>query len=152
MSHDRLLHRRKHLKKWAVWRLLKLAATLVIATSFSSVHMKAEDLVDAALKFFLATDSNTAGFDLDKSRPQPVTSEYKSRVLNSLPQEGRITNLKEQQLRKLASLDAILQLHQRQSVYQYVVFKAVPVPYAFIGLNHRVALLISDTALNLLNV
>jgi hypothetical protein len=55
-------------------------------------------------------------------------------------------------LRKLASLDAILQLHQRESVYEYVVFKAEPLPFAFIGLNHRVALLISDAALDLLDV
>jgi hypothetical protein len=152
MSHDWLSHRRKHLKTCCVRKLPKLAAILVIATSFSSLNIRAEDLVDTALKFFLATDSNTAGFDLDKARPQPVTSEYKATVLNWLPKEGRITNLKEQQLRKLASLDAILQVHQRQAVYEYVVFKAVPRPYEFIGLNHRVALLISDTALNLLSV
>jgi hypothetical protein len=134
-----------------VRKLPKLAASLIIATSLSSLNIRAEDLVDAALKFFLATDSNTAGFDLDKARPQPMSSEYTS-VLNSLPKEGRITKFKEPLLRKLVSLDPILQLHQRQSVYEYVVFKAVPMPYAFIGLNHRVALLISDTALDLLSV
>jgi hypothetical protein len=32
------------------------------------------------------------------------------------------------------------------------VFEALPVPFAFIGLNHRVALLISDAALDLLDV
>lgn len=152
MSHGWLPHRRKNPQICAVRKLPKLAAALVIATSFWSLNIRAEDLVDAALKFFLATDSNTAGFDLDKARPQPVSSEYITSVLNSLPKEGRITKLKEPQLQKLTSLDTILQLHRRQSVYEYVVFKAVPLPYAFIGLNHRVALLISDTALDLLNV
>ena len=152
MSHDWLSHRRKHLQTRALRRLPKLAASLIIATSFSSLNIRAEDLVDAALKFFLATDSNTAGFDLDNARPLPVSSEYIASVLKSLPKEGRITKFKEPLLRKLASLDPILQLHQRQSVYEYVVFKAVPMPYAFIGLNHRVALLISDTALDLLSV
>lgn len=128
-----------------------LTAT-AIGLLLTSVQLQGESLVDSAFRFFLANDSNTAGFDLDKARPQPVNSEYKASVLNSLPKEGRITKLNEPQLRKLSSLDAILQLHQRQTVYEYVVFKAVPLPYAFIGLNHRVALLISDTALDLLNV
>ena len=117
-----------------------------------SVQLQGESLVDSAFRFFLANDSNTSGFDLDSARPRPVNFEYRTTVLNSLPKEGRITKFKEPQLRKLSALDAILQLHQRESVYEYVVFKAVPLPYAFIGLNHRVALLISDTALDLLTV
>jgi hypothetical protein len=128
-----------------------LAAT-AIGLLLISVQLQGESLVDSAFKFFLANDSNTTGFDLDRARPRPVNSEYRTSVLNSLPKEGRITKLKEPQLRKLAALDAILQLHQRESVYEYVVFKAVPLPYAFIGLNHRVALLISETALDLLTV
>jgi len=117
-----------------------------------SPYAQCESLVDSALRFFIGNDSNTPGFDLDKARPQPVGLEFKATVLNSLPKEGRITKFKETQLRKLASLDAILRLHQRQSVYEHVVFKSTPLPFAFIGLNHRVALLISDAALDLLDV
>jgi hypothetical protein len=39
---------------------------------------QSDNLVDSALRLFLGNDSNTTGFDLDKSRPQPVTSEYKA--------------------------------------------------------------------------
>jgi hypothetical protein len=117
-----------------------------------SLCAQSENLVDSALRFFLGNDSTIPGFDLDKARPQPVTPELKAIVLSSLPKEGRVTKFKEPQLRKLASLDAILQLHQRESVYEYVVFKAVPLPFAFIGLRHRAALLISDAALDLLDV
>jgi len=111
-----------------------------------------ESLVDSALRFFIGNDSNTPGFDLDKARPRPVGLEFKATVLNFLPKEGRISKFKETQLQKLASLDAILQLHQRQSLYERVVFESTPLPFAFIGLNHRVALLISDAALDLLDV
>src|ERR1700724_134236 len=86
-----------------------------------SPSAQSENLVDSALRSFLGNDSNTAGFDLDKARPLPVTPEFKANVLNSLPKEGRVTKFKEPQLRKLASLDAILQLHQRQSVYDFAV-------------------------------
>src|SRR5579859_3350973 len=127
-------------------------ATTAIGLLLISVHLQGESLVDSALRFFIGNDSNTPGFDLDKARPQPVTAEYRASILNSLPKEGRITKFKETQLRKLASLDAILRLHKRESVYEYVVFKALPLPFAFIGLNHRVAPLISVTALDLLTV
>ena len=112
---------------------------------------QSENLVDSALRSFLGNDSNTARFDLDKARPQPVNPEFKANVLNSLPKEGRVTKLKEPRLRKLASLDAILQLHQRQSVYELAVFESGPKPFAFIGLHQRAVLLISDAALDLLD-
>jgi hypothetical protein len=129
--------------------------TLAVAASclfLFSLFAQCESLVDSAQRFFIANDSNTPGFDLDKARPQPVTAEYRASILNFLPKEGRISKFKEAQLQKLASLDAILQLHQRQSLYERVVFKSTPLRFAFIGLNHRVALLISDAALDLLDV
>ena len=45
---------------------------------------------------------------------------------------GNDSNTNKTQLRKLASLDPILRLHKRESVCEYVVFKAVPLPFAFI--------------------
>ncbi len=134
----------------AGWNSSRLAAA-VIGLSLFSTSTRAEDLIDAALKFFLANDSNTAGFDLDKSRPQPVTSDYKAMVLNSLPKEGRLTKLNELRQRKLDSLGAVLRLHQRQSVYDFAVFESAPKPFAFIGLHQRAVLLISDAALDLLD-
>ena len=70
--------------------------------------------------------------------------------MKSLPAEGRVTKLKESQQRKLDSLGVVLQLHQRQSVYEFAVFESAPKPFAFIGLHQRAVLLISDVALDLL--
>jgi len=126
-----------------------LAAT-VIGLSLFSPSARSEDLVASALKFFLGTDSNTLSFDLDKSRPQPVTSEFKAMVVNFLPKEGRLTKLNELRRRKLDSLGAVLRLHQRESVYDFAVFESAPKPFAFIGLHQRAVFLISDAALDLL--
>jgi hypothetical protein len=117
----------------------------------SSPSSEAEDLVNAALKFFLATDSNTAGFNLEKSRPQPVPIQFRALIVNSLPKEDRLTKLNELRKSKLGSLQAVLQMHQRQSVYEVVVFESRPKPFAFIGLHQRAVLLISDAALDSLS-
>jgi hypothetical protein len=92
-----------------------------------------------------------AGFDLDKSRPQAVSADFRASVLNSMPKEGRITKLREPQREKLDSLGIVLRLHQRQSIYEFVVFESAPKPFAFIGLHQRAALMISDVALELLD-
>ena len=140
------------LKSVATGSTLPTLAVAVSTLFLFSPYAPCESLVDSALRFFIGNDSNTPGFDLDKARPRPVGPEFKVTVMNSIPKEGRITKFNKTQLRKLASLDPILRLHKRESVYEYVVFKAVPLPFAFIGLNHRVALLISDAALDLLDV
>jgi hypothetical protein len=119
---------------------------LVFTTSAQS-----ESLVDSALRFFLGNDSNTHEFDLDKSRPKPVAADLKALILAALPTEGRIRKVPEPLQRKLESLEAILGLQQRQSVYEICVFRATPQPFAFVGLHERVAVLISDAALSLLS-
>jgi len=128
----------------------RLAATLLTTLLWSS-NAHSENLVDSALRFFVGSDSNTAGFDLDRSRPQPVPPDFRARVLEALPKEGRITKLKEPQRQKLDSLGIVLRLHERQTVYEFAIFESAPKPFAFIGLHQRAALLISDLALNLLN-
>ena len=140
------------LKSFATGSKLPTLTVAVSGLFLFSPYAPCESLVDSALRFFIGNDSNTPGFDLDKARPRPVGPGFKVTVMNSIPKEGRITKFNKTQLRKLASLDPILRLHKRESVYEYVVFKAVPLPFAFIGLNHRVALLISDAALDLLDV
>jgi hypothetical protein len=106
--------------------------------------------VDSALRFFVGNDSSTAGFDLDKSRPQPVPPNFRTNVLEALPKEGRITKLKEAQRQKLDSLGIVLRLHQRQQIYELAIYESAPKPFAFVGLHQRAVLLISDIALNLL--
>jgi len=108
--------------------------------------------VDSALRFFVGNDSSTTGFDLDKSRPQPVPPDFRASVLDALPSEGRITKLKDPQRQKLDSLGIVLRLHQRQPIYEFAIYESAPKPFAFIGLHQRTVLLISDIALNLLTV
>src|SRR5689334_19612393 len=76
------------------------SAAAAIGLLLFSPHAQSESLVDSALGFF-GNDSNTPVFDLDKSRPHPVQADYRANVLNSLPKEGRVSELKEPQLRKL---------------------------------------------------
>jgi hypothetical protein len=145
-----------HLRKQAFsstaagWKFAKFAAAAVGLLLFSP-FAHSEALVDSALRLFLGNDSNTVGFDLDKSRPQAVSEAFKSAVVAGLPREGNIYKIKESDRRKLESLDLVLREHQRQSVYVARVFKSEPKPYAFVGLHERAVLLISDSALILLN-
>ena len=131
------------------WRLSRLA-TAILTTLLCSANSHSQNLVDSALRFFVGNDSSTAGFDLDKSRPQSVPPDFRARVLGALPKEGRITKLKEPQRQKLDSLGIVLRLHQRQPIYEFAIYESAPKPFAFIGLHQRAVLLISDIALNLL--
>ncbi len=115
-----------------------------------SPSAQSENLVDSALRSFLGNDSNTAGFDLDKSRPQPVAPELKALIVDSLPKEGRLQKFQDPLRRKLDSLEALLRVQQRQSVYEVRVFESQPKAFAFVGLHERAVLLISDAALILL--
>ena len=131
-------------------RRLPSLGTFILTTLLWSSNAHSENLVDSALRFFIGNDSNTPGFDLDKSRPQPVPPDFRASVLSSLPKDGRVTKLKEPQRQKLDALGIVLQVHRR-SVYDFVVFESAPKPFAFIGLHRRAALLISDVALDLLD-
>ena len=125
-------------------------ATAILITLLRSANAHSQNLVDSALRFFVGNDSSTAGFELDKSRPQPVPPDFRASVLAALPKEGRITKLKEPQRQKLDSLGIVLRSHQRQAIYEFAIYESAPKPFAFIGLHQRAVLLISDIALNLL--
>jgi hypothetical protein len=131
------------------WRLSRLATAILITLPCSS-NAHSQNIVDSALRFFVGNDSSTGGFDLDKSRPQPVPPDFRASVLEALPREGRITKLKEPQRQKLDSLGIVLRLHQRQPIYEFAIYESAPKPFAFIGRHQRAVLLISDIALNLL--
>ena len=131
------------------WRLSRLATTTLTAL-LCSANAHSQNLVDSALRFFVGNDSTTAGFDLDKSRPQSVPPDFRARVLGALPKKGRITKLKDPQRQKLDSLGLVLRLHQQQPIYEFAVYESAPKTFAFIGLHQRAVLLISDIALNLL--
>ena len=109
---------------------------------------RSESPGDAALRSLLGKDSSTFPFDLDRSRPSAVTSEFKARVLGELPQEGRVQKLDEPERRKLASLEPVLRVQQRHLVYEITVCRA---RQALVALLDRSILLISDKALKLLS-
>jgi hypothetical protein len=129
-------------------RFPRLAAA-ALGLLLLSPPAQSQILVDSALSSLLSTDPNTFWLNLGRSRPPAVSAAFRDRVLHDLPEKGEIKKLKEPARRKLASLEAILRLHQRDSVYEV---KVIDVPHAFVGLHARFVLLISGTALNLLDL
>ena len=125
-------------------------AGAIVGFLLLSQGAQSESLVNSALRSFLGNDSNTVGFDLDKSRPQPVAPEMKANILASLPKEGRLQKFQEPLRRKLDSLEGVLRTQQRQSVIEVHVFDSGSKPFAFVGLYERAILLISDAELTLL--
>ena len=84
--------------------------------------------------------------DLDRCRPAPVSIEEKARAVYSLPTEGEITRLREDEWRKLEAIEPVLRAHKRIGVYEV---KVISVPQAWTGLYGRAVLLISLPALRL---
>ena len=109
-------------------------AGAIVGFLLLSQGAQSESLVNSALRSFLGNDSNTVGFDLDKSRPQPVAPEMKAIILASLPKEGRLQKFQEPLRRKLDSLEGVLRARQRQSVIEVHVFDSGSKPFAFVGL------------------
>jgi hypothetical protein len=132
-------------------QIIPRLARAAIGVLVFSASARSESLVDSALRFFLGNDSNTHEFDLDKARPKPVAPDLRALILAALPTEGRIRKVQEPLQVKLESLEAVLRLQQRNSVYEICVFHATPKPFAFVGLHERAAVLISDAALSLLS-
>lgn len=104
---------------------------------------------DAVLRSLLATDPQSFLRRLEAQRAPAIAPESKELILQALPLEGRITALGRSTRRKLDSLQPVLALHQRDSVYEVMV---IDVPQAFTGLHARAVVLISELALELLEV
>ena len=75
-----------------------------------------------------------------------MSAQAKARILRTLPPKGEVTKLNASARRKLAALSPLLRATGRDSVYE---IKVVDVPLARIGLYERTVLLISETALTL---
>lgn len=117
------------------------AVTLLWLIPFASAQVSDRSALDELLR----TDATTFVTGLKAVRP--VSPEVKMRVLESLPLEGEVTTLGKSARLKVASLDSILRVYGRNSVY---VIKVIAVRQAFIGLHERAVLLISQHALDLL--
>jgi hypothetical protein len=96
----------------------------------------------------LATDPSALVQFLEAARPVPVSADYKARVMSTLPLEGEVTDLSGSARRKLAALTTVLRATERESVY---MIKVIDVPQAVIGLHARAVILISESALTLLD-
>lgn len=96
----------------------------------------------------LATDPRALARFLNTARPAPVSAEEKARVLSTLPVEGDVTHFIGLGRRKLAALTKVLRATGRESVYD---IKVIDVPRAAIGLHARAVILITESALTLLD-
>jgi hypothetical protein len=96
----------------------------------------------------LATDPNAFARFLKRARPVPVSAEDKARVLSALPLEGEVTDVSASARQKLAALTKVLRATGRESVYEV---KVIDVPQAAIVLHARAVILISESALTLLD-
>jgi hypothetical protein len=129
------------------WRVLRPAA-IAAGVLLSIPGAQSESPVDTVLRS-RAPNCNEPASILDRSRPQPPTPEFKARVLDSL----RLTCCEIKKLgrptrEKLASLERVLQVHQRQTIYE---FKVVQASQARVGLYLRLVVLISEPAMNVLD-
>src|SRR6185295_15475832 len=96
----------------------------------------------------LATDPNAIARFLETARPAPVSAEDKARALGTLPLEGEVTDFNLSARQKLAALTRLLRATERESVYE---IKVIAVPQAAIALHARAVVLISESALTLLD-
>ena len=129
------------------WRFPRLAAAAIGMLLFNP-SAPSQTRVDSAQTALLGTNPSTFVFDLDRLRPAAVPTEFRARVIASLPPDGRVKKLKPAQRAKLASLEPILRLQKRQGVYEFPVYEN---PQASVGLHLGAAVLISEAALNLLD-
>jgi hypothetical protein len=83
-------------------------------------------------------------------RPAPISPDERAHVLATLPAEGEVAgaDLNAGQRRKLAAVHRVLEVHGREAVY---VLKVIDVRGAFVGLHARAVVLISRSALDLLD-
>ena len=86
--------------------------------------------------------------DMDGCRPSPVGATEKAAILKLLPAHGDLTQFDADQHRKLDAIRQVLRAHERDGVYE---LKVIDVPQAWTGLHKRAVLLISLSALTILN-
>jgi hypothetical protein len=99
-------------------------------------------------KDLLTTDPDAFTELIETARPTALSADAKTVILKTLPREGEITALNASHRQKLAALLPVLRAAQRDAVYE---IKIVDVPQAAIGIYARAVILISQTALELLD-
>lgn len=96
----------------------------------------------------LASDPRRFAQVLDDARPAPISEELKARILRSLPAKGEVTDLNGAARQRLAALGPLLRATGRDGVY---VVKVIDVPQAAVAIHARVVVLISKSALEMLD-
>ena len=115
-------------------------------TAVAGASVSGQQLGVSNPRDILATDPGAFALLLQTTRPEPVSARDKARTLSTLPEKGEVTKLNASARRKLAALGPLLRATGRDSVYE---IKVVDIPLARIGLHQRTVLLISETALSL---
>jgi len=127
-------------------RAMWIAAILVSVAPAASAQ---DDLVlERALHYFTRHDAGEIFEVFDSIRPAAVSDAERGRILARLPADGNKHDLNTAQLKKLAAVRRVLELHRREAVY---VIKVIEVPQAAVALHARAVVLVSERALDLLD-
>jgi Zn-dependent protease with chaperone function len=127
-------------------RAMLIAAILVSAAPAASAQD--HPVLEPALHYFTRHDAGKILELFDSVRPAPVSDAERGHSLAMLPAEGDKRDLNTAQLKKLAAVRRVLELHRREAVY---VIKVIEIPQAAVALHDRVVLLVSELALDLLD-
>ena len=126
----------------AMW----ITAILVSVARAASAQ---DDLVlERALHYFTRHEAGEIFEVFDAIRPAAVSDAERGRILAMLPADGNKHDLNTVQLKKLAAVRRVLELHRREAVY---VLKVIEVPQAAVALHARAVVLVSERALDLLD-
>src|SRR5918996_6602739 len=112
-------------------RVMWIAAILMSVAPAASAQ---KDSLDSALQYFTRHDASKILELFDSVRPAPVSDAERGRILAMLPTEGDKRDLDTAQLKKLAAVRRVLELHRREAVY---VIKVIEVPQAAAVLHAR---------------
>jgi len=104
--------------------------------------------LDVALQYFTRVEPQSFRNELQRGRPAMLSPAQRAAVLASLPADGEVRALGAAQRRKLAGVEPVLRLHEREGSY---AVKVVSVAQAGVGIHARSVVLISERALDLLD-
>ena len=107
-----------------------------------------DSVLERALHYFTRHDAGEIFEVFDSVRPAAVSDAERGRILAMLPADGDMHDLNTAQLKKVAAVRRVLELHRREAVY---VIKVIEVPQAAVALHARAVVLVSERALDLLD-
>jgi hypothetical protein len=118
-----------------------------LATTLSAAHAYGQSHEWVTPGELVTTDSKAFLQWLETARPAPLTAQARAHVLSVLPPEGEITRLNGSGRRKVAAVGRLLQVMGRDLTHE---IKVVEAPILRVGVYERTVILITETALTLL--